>query len=70
MKQLRRTKKYIKKLLDRDYIGAIQDFISAAGHYNAIQDNKQLLFYTHRMLGKMAYDTNLGWNNLRKDSQN
>lgn len=59
-----------KKLLDRDYIGAIQDFISAAGHYNAIQDNKQLLLYTHRMLGKMkAYDTNLGWNNLRKDSQ-
>lgn len=59
-----------QKLLDRDYIGAIQDFISAAGHYNAIQDNKQLLFYTHRMLDKMkAYDTNLGWNNLRKDSQ-
>lgn len=59
-----------QKLLDRDYIGAIQDFISVAGHYNAIQDNKQLLFYTHRMLGKMkAYDTNLGWNNLRKDSQ-
>lgn len=59
-----------QKLLDRDYIGAIQDFISAAEHYNAIQDNKQLLFYTHRMLGKMkAYDTNLGWNNLRKDSQ-
>lgn len=59
-----------QKLIDRDYIGAIQDFISAAGHYNAIQDNKQLLFYTHRMLGKMkAYDTNLGWNNLRKDSQ-
>lgn len=59
-----------QKLLDRDYIGAIQDFISAAGHYNAIQDNKQLLFYTHRMLGKMkSYDTNLGWNNLRKDSQ-
>ena len=60
-----------QKLLDRDYIGAIQDFISAAGRYNAIQDNKQLLFYTHRMLGKMkAYDTNLGWNSLRKDSQN
>lgn len=59
-----------QKLLDRDYIGAIQDFISAAEHYNAIQDNKQLLLYTHRMLGKMkAYDTNLGWNNLRKDSQ-
>ena len=59
-----------QKLLDRDYIGAIQDFIAATGHYNAIQDNKQLLFYTHRMLGKMkAYDTNLGWNNLRKDSQ-
>lgn len=59
-----------QKLLDRDYISVIQDFISAAGHYNAIQDNKQLLFYTHRMLGKMkAYDTNLGWNNLRKDSQ-
>lgn len=59
-----------QKLLDKDYIGAIQDFISAAGHYNAIQDNKQLLFYTHRMLSKMkAYDTNLGWNNLRKDSQ-
>lgn len=59
-----------QKLLDRDYIGAIQDFINAAGHYNAIQDNKQLLFYTHRMLCKMkAYDTNLGWNNLRKDSQ-
>lgn len=59
-----------QKLLDRDYIGAIQDFIAAAGHYNAIQDNKQLLFYTHRMLSKMkAYDTNLGWNNLRKDSQ-
>ena len=59
-----------QKLLDRDYIGAIQDFIASAGHYNAIQDNKQLLFYTHRMLSKMkAYDTNLGWNNLRKDSQ-
>lgn len=66
----KKNKEIHQKLLDRDYIGAIQDFISAAGHYNAIQDNKQLLFYTHRMLGKMkAYDTNLGWNNLRKDSQ-
>lgn len=67
---IKKNEEIHQKLLDRDYIGAIQDFISAAGHYNAIQDNKQLLFYTHRMLGKMkAYDTNLGWNNLRKDSQ-
>lgn len=67
---IKKNEKIHQKLLDRDYIGAIQDFISAAGHYNGIQDNKQLLFYTHRMLGKMkAYDTNLGWNNLRKDSQ-
>ena len=66
----KKNKEIHQKLLDRDYIGAIQDFINAAGHYNAIQDNKQLLFYTHRMLVKMkAYDTNLGWNNLRKDSQ-
>lgn len=69
-KATKKNEEIHQKLLDRDYIGAIQDFISAAGHYNAIQDNKQLLFYTHRMLGKMkAYDTNLGWNNLRKDSQ-
>lgn len=67
---IKKNEEIHQKLLDRDYIGAIQDFISAAGHYNAIQDNKQLLFYTHRMLSKMkAYDTNLGWNNLRKDSQ-
>lgn len=67
---IKKNEEIHQKLLDRDYIGAIQDFINAAGHYNAIQDNKQLLFYTHRMLGKMkAYDTNLGWNNLRKDSQ-
>lgn len=67
---IKKNEEIHQKLLDRDYIGAIQDFISVAGHYNAIQDNKQLLFYTHRMLGKMkAYDTNLGWNNLRKDSQ-
>lgn len=67
---IKKNEEIHQKLLDRDYIGAIQDFISATGHYNAIQDNKQLLFYTHRMLGKMkAYDTNLGWNNLRKDSQ-
>lgn len=67
---IKKNEEIHQKLLDRDYIGAIQDFISAVGHYNAIQDNKQLLFYTHRMLGKMkAYDTNLGWNNLRKDSQ-
>lgn len=67
---IKKNEEIHQKLLDRDYIGAIQDFISTAGHYNAIQDNKQLLFYTHRMLGKMkAYDTNLGWNNLRKDSQ-
>lgn len=67
---IKKNEEIHQKLLDRDYIGAIQDFISAAGHYNAIQDNKQLLFYTHRMLGKMkAYNTNLGWNNLRKDSQ-
>lgn len=67
---IKKNEEIHQKLLDRDYIGAIQDFISAAGHYNAIQDNKQLLFYTHRMLGKMkSYDTNLGWNNLRKDSQ-
>lgn len=60
-----------RNLLDRNFEDAIENFIGQAAHFNAIQDNKQLLFYTSRMLGKLkAYETNLGWNNLRIDSQN
>ena len=42
-----------KKLLNKDYISAIEMFITQAVHYNAIQDNKYVLYHCQEMLDKL-----------------
>lgn len=38
------------KLLDRNWASVMEDFILKAGHYNAVQDNKYMLYYGSQML--------------------
>jgi len=40
------------KLLDKDWLGVIDDYLSRAADYNAVQDNKQKLYYLLNMLQK------------------
>lgn len=55
-------------LLDRNWEAVMQDFIKKAGHYNAVQDNKYMLFYAKNMLKRMpVYAQNLGFKNLRRE---
>lgn len=39
-----------RKLLDRDWESVIEDFILKAAHYNAIQDNKNMLYFGQRLI--------------------
>lgn len=58
------------ELLDRDFESVIEDFIIKSAHYNAVQDNKYMLFYAKNMLDKLKYyDKNLGFNDLRVDKR-
>lgn len=57
-------------LMNRDYRTVISNFITQAAHFNAIQDNKYMLFYGKEMLDRMeVYEKNLGWSNLKRDGQ-
>lgn len=58
------------ELLDRDFESVIEDFIIKSAHYNAIQDNKYMLFYAKNMLDKLEYYVkNEGFNNLQRDAR-
>lgn len=57
------------KLINNDYIGAIESFIKQAAHYNAIQDNKLALYHCQQMLDKMGmYVDRFGRSDLIKDT--
>lgn len=59
-----------KSLINRDYRTVISNFITQAAHFNAIQDNKYMLFYGKEMIDRMeVYEKNLGWSNLKRDGQ-
>lgn len=56
-----------RELLDRNWKSVFEDFIEKSAHFNAIQDNKYMLFYGKHMLDKLnVYVKNYGFNNLQK----
>lgn len=58
----------INEVIDNNWIGAIEEFILQAGHYNAVQDNKQLLFFAKNMLERMdIFDKKVGQSDLHKN---
>ena len=60
-----------RQMVDKDYIGAIEEFIKRAAHFNAIQESKFLMYYGQNLIKQTkVYDTNLGFNNLRRDELN
>ena len=59
-----------KDLLDKDWESVMEDFIVKAAHFNAIQDNKYMLFYAKQMIDKLKiYSTNLGFNSLEQTGE-
>ena len=61
---------YHQEQLNRDWKNVIKRFIKEAAHYNAIQDNRLLLYYGQSMLkNQMIYDTNFGSNELKIDNR-
>lgn len=58
------------ELLDRDFDSVVEDFVLKATHYNAIQENKYLLFYAKNMLDRLEYYVkNTGFNDLQLDKR-
>lgn len=58
--------KYHLENLNRNWEQVIKEFIKTAGHYNAIQDNKYMLYYGQEILkNQLRYDINLGNSNLK-----
>lgn len=67
---LKKNKEIHRALLNRDYRTVLSNFIIEAAHFNAIQDNKYMLYYGKEMLDRMeVYQKNVGWSNLKKDYQ-
>lgn len=67
---LKKNKEIHRSLLNRDYRTVLSNFITQAAHFNAIQDNKYMLYYGKEMLDRMeVYQKNVGWSNLKKDYQ-
>lgn len=67
---LKKNKEIHRALLNRDYRTVLSNFITQAAHFNAIQDNKYMLYYGKEMLDRMeVYQKNVGWSNLKKDHQ-
>lgn len=60
-----------RDLLDRNWENVLEDYIIKAAHFNAVQDNKYMLFYAKRMIDKIdVYVKNEGFNDLQKDYAN
>lgn len=67
---LKKNKEIHRALLNRDYRTVLSNFITQVAHFNAIQDNKYMLYYGKEMLDRMeVYQKNVGWSNLKKDHQ-
>ena len=59
-----------KDLLDNNWESVMEDFIVKAAHFNAVQDNKYMLFYAKQMIDKLnIYSTNLGFNDLEQTGE-
>lgn len=66
----KKNKKVHEALINRDYRTVLSNFITQAAHFNAIQDNKYMLFYGKEMIDRMeVYEKNIGWANLKRDGQ-
>lgn len=62
--------KYNQDQLNRNWEEVIKRFIKEAAHYNAVQDNRLMLYYGQEILkNQMMYDTNLGKSNLKIDDR-
>ena len=56
-----------KKLLDKNWPSVFEEFIIRGANFNAIQDNKYMLFYAKNMIdSQRVYIKNLGFNKLQK----
>lgn len=57
-----------REMLDNNWEDVMEDFITKAAHFNAVQDNKYMLFYAKDMLDKIdVYVKNEGFNDLQRD---
>lgn len=66
----KKNKEVHEALINRDYRTVFSNFITQAAHFNAIQDNKYMLFYGKEMIDRMeVYEKNIGWANLKRDGQ-
>ena len=68
LKQQADEEKYHQEQLNRDWESVIKRFIKEAAHYNAVQDNRLMLYYGQEILrNQMIYDTNIGRSDLKID---
>ena len=68
LKQQADEEKYHQEQLNRDWENVIKRFIREAAHYNAVQDNRLMLYYGQEILkNQMIYDTNIGRFDLNLD---
>ena len=68
LKQQADEEKYHQEQLNRDWESVIKRFIREAAHYNAVQDNRLMLYYGQEILrNQMIYDTNIGRSDLKID---
>lgn len=66
-KAIEANKEIHKKLLDKDWESVFEEFIIRGANFNAIQDNKYMLFYAKNMIdNQQVYVKNLGFNKLQK----
>lgn len=58
-----------REMLDNDWESVMEEFITKAAHFNAVQDNKYMLFYAKNMLDKLdVFVKNEGFNDLQRDN--
>ena len=68
LKQKADEEKYHQEQLNRDWESVIKRFIKEAAHYNAVQDNRLMLYYGQEILkNQIRYDTNIGRSDLKID---
>lgn len=65
-----KNKQINKDLLDRNWESVMEEYIIRGSAFNAVQNNKYMLFYVKNMLDKQqVYVKNLGFNKLQKTGQ-
>lgn len=56
-----------RDMLDDNWEAVMEEFIQKSAHFNAIQDNKYMLFYAKNMIDKLnVYVKNEGFNDLQR----